>query len=169
MFEEPDLPAAVAARGYHTICVGGVGFFTGRGALGSILPGLFAEHHWSPALGVRNIGSPQAQMRCAATTLDTLDAGRRAFLLLNVSATHPPTHMYLPGQSRDSVLSQQAALAAVDTALPELLDALRRRGPSLLILTADHGTCFGDDGYTGHGLAHPAVWTVPYAELVLTP
>jgi hypothetical protein len=38
-----------------------------------------------------------------------------------------------------------------------------------LILTADHGTCFGDDGYTGHGLAHPAVWTVPYAELVLTP
>jgi|GEM_PF-4288067 hypothetical protein len=29
------------------------------------------------------------------------------------------------------------------------------------------GTAYGEDGYHGHRLAHPVVWTVPYAEVVL--
>lgn len=166
-FEEATLPAALAARGYHTVCVGGVGFFNGRSALGSALPSLFAEAHWSPASGVKNPDSADVQMRVAAEALRALPSEQRAFLLLNVAATHTPTHFYVPGARQDSPETQRAALRTVDAALPILLDTLRARGDTLLIICADHGTCYGEDGYHGHRLAHPLVWTVPYAELVL--
>ena len=41
------------------------------------------------------------------------------------------------------------------------------RAPVLAIVCSDHGTAYGEDGYRGHRLAHPVVWTVPYAEFVL--
>jgi hypothetical protein len=52
VFDAPDLPTALAAAGYHTVCLGGVGFFNRRSPLGSVLPGLFAEAHWEPGFGV---------------------------------------------------------------------------------------------------------------------
>ena len=45
--------------------------------------------------------------------------------------------------------------------------AALRRAPLLAIVCSDHGTLYGEDGYTGHRLAHPVVWEVPYAEFVL--
>ena len=42
-----------------------------------------------------------------------------------------------------------------------------KRGPWLVVICSDHGTAYGEDGYTGHRLAHPVVWDVPYAEFVL--
>ncbi len=166
-FDEATLPEALAARGYHTLCVGGVGFFSGRTALGAALPALFAERHWSPAMGVTGARSAEFQFRRVARSLEALGSDQRAFVFVNVSATHPPTVQYLPGETRESTRTQGAALRSVDAELPTLLDALRRRGPGLLVICADHGTCFGDDGYWGHRVAHPAVWTVPYAELLL--
>ncbi|MVN86333.1 sulfatase-like hydrolase/transferase [Deinococcus sp. HMF7620] len=164
-FEEATLPAALAARGYHTVCVAGVGFFNSRTALGGALPALFQEAHWSPASGVKNPDSAWVQIDLAAQRLAALPG--RVFLLLNMAATHTPTHFYLPGERRDSPATQRAALRSVDAALPPLLAALRARGDTLMIVCADHGTCFGEDGYHGHRLAHPLVWTVPYAEFVL--
>ncbi|AZI44555.1 metalloenzyme domain-containing protein (plasmid) [Deinococcus psychrotolerans] len=166
-FDEATLPAALSARGYRTLCVGGVGFFNGRSALGSVLPNLFDEAHWSPASGVKNPDSASVQMHKAAAALSAQPPERKVFLLLNVAATHTPTHFYLAGAKRDSPESQRAALRTVDAALPILLAALQARGDTLLIVCADHGTCFGDDGYWGHRLAHPKVWTVPYAETLL--
>ena len=33
-----------------------------------------------------------------------------------------------------------------------------------MIVCSDHGTLYGEDGFTGHRIGHPAVWTVPYAD-----
>src|SRR5207253_7794241 len=93
--------------------------------------------------------------------------GRRLFLFLNVSALHQPNCVYLPGATADSPATQAAALAYVDRQLPPLFDALRRRGPLFAVVCSDHGTAYGEDGYHGHRLAHPVVWTVPYAEFLL--
>ena len=41
------------------------------------------------------------------------------------------------------------------------------RRSALAIVCSDHGTAYGEDGYSGHRLAHPVVWTVPYAEFLL--
>jgi len=167
VFDTPDIVGGFAAAGYHTVCVGGVGFFNKLTPLGSVLPGLFAESHWSPELGVTDPRSTENQVRLAGEIIDRLPAMKRLFLFVNVSAIHPPNRCYLPGAAEDSLQSHAAALAYVDRALPTLFDRMRRRGPCLCILCSDHGTCYGDDGFHGHRLAHPAVWTVPYAEFVI--
>jgi arylsulfatase A-like enzyme len=75
--------------------------------------------------------------------------------------------MYIPGASADSLQTHAAALEYVDGQLPPLFAALQGRGPTLAILCSDHGTAYGEDGYSGHRIGHPTVWTVPYAEIVL--
>lgn len=167
VFDAPDIVRGLADRGYHTVCVGGVGFFNKQAPLGSVLPGLFAESHWGPELGVTDSRSTENQVALAESVLGRLPRGRRVFLFLNVSAVHQPNRFYLDGATRDTIESHAAALAYVDRQLPRLFAALRRRGPVFVIACSDHGTAYGEDGYEGHRLAHPVVWTVPYAEFVL--
>lgn len=167
VFDAPDIVSGFQSRGYHTICIGGVGFFNRQTPLGHVLPDLFAESVWSPELGVTDPRSTENQVHQAASILKRVEVGRRVFLFVNVSAIHQPNRCYLPGAVEDSRESQVAALAYVDRQLPALFNALQRRGPVLTILCSDHGTAYGEEGYTGHRLGHACVWTVPYAELVL--
>ncbi len=166
-FDAPDIVCGLAGRGYHTLCIGGVGFFNRRTPLGCVLPDLFAESHWDPSIGVTDPRSTEHQVALAVARLADLPAGQRVFLFLNVSALHQPNCHYVPGAVADSPTTQAAALAYVDRSLPPLFAALRRRAPLLAVLCSDHGTAYGEDGYHGHRLAHPVVWTVPYAEFVL--
>jgi hypothetical protein len=165
----PTVIEGYAAAGYHTICVGGTAFFNPGTPLGRALPALFAEAVWTPRMGVTRRDASRAQVAAAVERLGRLPAERRALLFLNASATHPPTAMYVEGATRDSVRTQAAALADLDRALPPLFDVLRARGGAVGVVCADHGTCFGEDGYVGHRVAHPAVWSVPYAEVELLP
>ncbi|MCP3161551.1 STM4013/SEN3800 family hydrolase [Myxococcus qinghaiensis] len=168
VLDAPDLVTGLAARGYHTVCIGGVGFFNKLNPLGSVLPGLFAESHWSPELGVREPRSTEHQVGLAVQRLGAVPREQRVFLFINVSALHQPNRHYLPGATEDSVASHAAALEYVDSQLPPLFAALRRRGPAFCIVCSDHGTAYGEDGYNGHRVGHPVVWTVPYAEFTLS-
>lgn len=167
VFDAPDIVSGFAAAEYHTVCVGGVGFFNKMTPLGRVLSGLFAESVWRPAFGVTDPDSTANQVRWAVGRLRELPLQRRVFLFLNVSAIHQPNRFYLPGATEDDSESHAAALESVDRQLPPLFEAMRRRGPSLCVVCSDHGTAYGEDGYTGHRLAHPVVWTVPYAEWVM--
>jgi hypothetical protein len=167
VFDAPDIVTGLAARGYHTVCIGGVGFFNKQTPLGSVLPGLFAESYWNPQLGVTDPCSTEHQVRLAVEILIGLPTSQRIFLFLNISAIHQPNRLYLPSAERDTLESHGAALAYVDSQLPPLFAALQRRGPTLAILCSDHGTAYGEEGYSGHRVGHPVVWTVPYAEFVL--
>jgi len=165
VFEAPDIVHGFASKGYRTICIGGVGFFNPESPLGRVLPGFFDEAHWRPDLGVTDPRSTEHQVRLACERLEAIR--QPVFLFLNVSALHQPNKHYLPGATEDSIESHAAALRYVDGQLPPLFDALAKRGAALAFLMSDHGTCYGDDGFTGHRLAHPAVWTVPYAQVLL--
>lgn len=169
VFDSPDIVTGFRRRGYHTICVGGVGFFNKLSPLGSVLPNLFDESHWAPELGVTDPRSTEHQVNLALRRVADQTPERRVFLFVNVSALHQPNRFYLPGATDDTLASHAAALEYVDAHLGRLFDGLRRRGPWLVILCSDHGTAYGEDGYTGHRLAHPVVWDVPYAEFVLEP
>lgn len=162
----------LAARGYHTLCVGGTGFFNLGSPLGRVLPAAFAEAHWHRALGVTDPRSFENQIAVVEDSLARVPPARRAFTFVNVSALHQPNHFYLPGGDppdipADTLASHAAALGYVDAHLPRLIRALRRGAPVLVILCSDHGTLYGEDGYTGHRVAHPVVTTVPYAEIVV--
>jgi hypothetical protein len=166
VFDAPDLVTGLAAAGYHTVCVGGVGFFNKLSPLGGVLPGLFAESHWSPALGVANPTSFEAQLSVVAS----LPGSGKRLLFVNVSALHQPNRFYLPGCGADSRDSHAAALEYVDRHLPRLFRLATAPGrPCFTIVCSDHGTAYGEDGHTGHRVAHEAVWTVPYAEFILHP
>jgi hypothetical protein len=167
VFDAPDIVTGLAERGYHTVCIGGVGFFNKQNPLGRVLPNLFAESHWNPQLGVTDPRSTENQARLAVEILGRLPKAKRVFLFVNISALHQPNCVFLPGAERDSVETQTAALAYVDRHLPAIFKAMRRRAPVLAIVCSDHGTAYGEDGYSGHRVSHPVIWTVPYAEFVL--
>jgi hypothetical protein len=162
-----DVIAGFRALGYRTFCVGGVGFFNKRNALGRVLPGYFEESVWDRSMSVTAPDSAAHQVRAALAWMSRLRDDERLLLFMNISATHPPHAHYLPGATADSPASQAAALAYVDGQLPPLLAELRRRGPCYGLLMADHGEAFGEDGRWGHRIAHPTVTTVPYAEGLL--
>lgn len=163
--DAPDIVAGLASKGYHTACIGGVGFFKKENALSEVLPGLFRESHWDESMGVTDPRSTEHQVERALEILRG-HPHQRVFLFLNLSALHQPNRFYLPGASEDSLESHAAALRYVDSCLPPLMDAFRARGRTLCLFLSDHGTAYGDDGYTGHRLAHECVWNVPYAEFV---
>lgn len=168
VFDAPDIVRGLAEAGYHTLCIGGVGFFNKQNRLGNVLPGMFDESHWRADLGVTDPDSTRNQVTLACERIAALPNSKRLFLFLNVSALHQPNRMYLTGAAQDSRATHAAALAYVDAQLPPLFAAMRRRAPVLCILCSDHGTAYGEDGYVGHRLAHPCVWEVPYAELFLS-
>ncbi|SEG15348.1 Sulfatase [Thermomonospora echinospora] len=168
VFDAADLPTGLARAGYHTVCVGGVGFFNKLTPLGSALPGLFAESHWEPEFGVTDPASLEHQIGRVAQIMARQPPGRRLFLFLNVSALHQPNWFHLDGATRehgDSRASHAAALEYVDRHIGRLLGLMRR--PCLVIICSDHGTAYGEDGHTGHRIGHEVVWTVPYGEFVL--
>jgi hypothetical protein len=167
VFDTPDIVTGLAFCGYHTICIGGVGFFNKLSPLGCVLPSLFHESHWLPSLGVTDPHSTENQVRLAMDRLHRLALSQRVFLFINIAALHQPNAMFLPGAERDSLASHAAALRYVDACLPQLFLAMQRRGSVLVILCSDHGTAYGEDGYSGHRIGHPVVWTVPYAEFIL--
>lgn len=167
VFDAPDIITGLASAGYHTACIGGVGFFNKQTSLGSVLPGLFAESHWSIELGVTSRDSTQHQVVLAEKIIQRLSPAQRLMLFVNVSAIHQPNCLYVPGATHDDPQTMKAALAYVDPWLGKLFAMMRRRAPLLGIICSDHGTAYGEDGFTGHRIAHPVVWNVPYAEFVL--
>jgi hypothetical protein len=166
VFEEGTLPQALSARNYRTICIGGTGFFNQRNELARVLPDLFAESHWNPDLGVTCRTSAENQVAQAIRSVDAA-GDQRVFLFINISAIHQPNWFYGAGQGPDSLLTHTAALVAVDRALSPLFQRLKQRASTFAILCSDHGTAYGEDGYSGHRLGHEVVWTVPYAEFML--
>jgi hypothetical protein len=167
VFDAPNIIAGLADRGYHTLCIGGVGFFNKQSPLGQVLPAMFAESHWNESLGVTDPHSTENQVAVAIQSLGRIPDNRQVFVFFNVSALHQPNCIFLPGAKEDSPTTQAAALAYVDCHLPKLISALSRRAPVLCIICSDHGTAYGEDGYHGHRLSHPTVWEVPYAEFLL--
>ncbi len=167
VFDAPDIFSGLSHADYHTLCVGGVGFFNLQNPLSKTLPSLFAERHWETSYGVTNPHSLEAQTQRCATSLASLPKDKLAFTFINVSAMHQPNCHYLPEAKQDTIESHRAALRYVDQQLPALIETLTARRDCFVIFTSDHGTRYGDGGYTGHRLAHEAVWTVPYAHALL--
>lgn len=164
-FEQASLPEALSARGYRTICIGGVSFFNKQTALGSVLPALFQESYWSAGMGVASRHSTEKQVALARDLLAQNSC--RTFLFINVAALHTPNRAYLPGCRADSLESHAAALRYVDQALAPLLDACAARAPTFAMVCSDHGSAYGEDGYRGHRVAHDSVWNVPYAHFFI--
>ena len=163
-FDAPNLVEGLRQVGYHTYCIGGVGFFNKQTPLSSVFPDMFDESYWEPKFGVTEKESTRYQFELAAEILEKQKD--KVFLFINVSALHQPNHFYLEGAVGDSIESHAAALEYIDAQLPILMTALAKRKSSFVICCGDHGTAYGEDGYNGHRLGHPTVWEVPYTDFL---
>jgi predicted AlkP superfamily pyrophosphatase or phosphodiesterase len=168
VFDAPDIITGFRNAGWRTICIGGVGFFNRQTPLSRVMPDLFQEAYWEARFGVTEPDSARHQFEFASELLRE-DSDQQVFVFINVSALHQPNYFYLNPEGPDTLESHAAALRYVDAQLPILLRGLeRQRRPAFCIVTSDHGTTYGENGWTGHRLAHPAVWTVPYGEAIVT-
>lgn len=167
VFDEPEWVSALHAQNYHSTCIGGVGFFNKQTALSRVFPELFDESHWSPEMSVTGPDSTALQFHLAREILWSRPETERNFLYLNLSAIHQPNCHYLDRET-DSLETHAAALRYVDSQIPHLVETLAKRG-TFLIICSDHGTLYGEEGFTGHRVGHNSVFTVPYAHLFIDP
>ncbi len=114
VFESADIVSGFESQGYHTICIGGVGFFNKQTPLGSVLPNLFRESHWSEEMGVTSPHSTRHQAELAQQILAEIPLSRRVFLFLNISALHQPNCIFTPHATRDTPATMAQALSYVD-------------------------------------------------------
>jgi hypothetical protein len=161
---EDNLVAGLRDIGYNTVCSGAVTWFKHP-----FWKSLFS--HFLYEVGLPN------QVKWVQTVLDE----RPTFMLLNIGETHEPysflnsSYEMPPGyqihklgygplsnaQFREMHDRQIAALEYIDSNLLRILSLFK--GRSLVIFTADHGECFGEDGFFGHGFYHSKVMEVPLA------
>lgn len=116
--------------------------------------------------------------------LDRIAPGRPFFGFINFGETHNPFHfmgkqdtcpvdvrarvMQWPPEERGEVgracaafEHQKRAAEFLDSRLPRLFSNLPEE--TIVVICGDHGECFGEDGYWGHGVNHPMVEEVPLA------
>lgn len=167
VFETADIVSGFAQQNYRTICIGGTGFFNKQTALGNVLPGLFTESYWQPEFGVTDKNSAYNQFAFAAQLLQQHNREQPFFLFINVSAIHQPNCFYIAGETTDSLRTHAAALEYVDSQLPVLLNALKTQHETYGIICSDHGTAYGENGFTGHRVGDASVWDVPFATFAI--
>jgi hypothetical protein len=153
--------------GYRTIGTGAVGWFDTTSLTGTLLTSHFQRFYYPG----RNHGA-ELQVPWLLKHLARC-RGKRVFAFMNVGETHvpyyyegapwtPDTNPCIPfAQTNDAEESrrrQTACLEYLDRALAPVLEAFDGAN---IIVCADHGDCWGEDGLWEHGIHHEKVFEVP--------
>jgi hypothetical protein len=163
----PNIVLGFARLGYITIGTAAVSWFDPQTETGQVLTGSF-EHFFYPG----NTYSLGKQLEWVMGCLETARE-RPIFLFLNAGETHVPYYFEgatwnpddnpcVPFQTVDRAadcrVRQTACLEYIDRTLADLLTMFF---PASIIVCADHGDCWGEDGIWEHGISHDMTLTVP--------
>ena len=156
-------------QGYYTIGSGAVDWFNTASDTGVVLAQPFEHFHFAG-----NTWSLGAQLDWIEEHLAYAPESQPRFVFLNVGETHVPywhegadwerwPSPCVPFGSEhcsavESAHRQRACLEWVDEQLEPLLE---RFAHGTVLVCADHGDCWGEDGLWEHGISHPATLTVP--------
>ena len=156
------------AAGYRTFGTGATGWFDPDTPTGRHLSAPFQSFLFDPGPG-----ACERQVTWVEAALG--DAGDTPVLAFaNLAETHVPywhqgaswsysDNPCIPFQtvdrSADCAMRQRLCLEHVDGKLQRLLD---RFSGATTFVCGDHGDAWGEDGVWEHGVAHPAVLTVPW-------
>ena len=156
-----------ARLGYAVIGTGAVGWFDTSTETGILLSSDFDDFFYAG-----NTHSIARQIQWLKERIARAD-GRPIFAFLNIGETHVPYYFdgapwsvddnpCVPFQkvdrSEECRERQRACCEFVDTRLGEILDGFR---DASILVCADHGDCWGEDGIWEHGVAHDKTLTVP--------
>lgn len=167
--EGANLIQGFRRQGYATIGSGAVDWFNPGSETGAVLAQPFEHFHFAG-----NTWNLNAQLAWIQARLAEVPDGQPRFVFLNVGETHVP--YWHEGASWDrwpspcvpfgdehssaaeSARRQSQCLEWVDRQLAPLLE---RFSDGTVLVCADHGDCWGEDGLWEHGISHPATLTVP--------
>ena len=165
--EGDDIVSGFRNRGHLTVGSGAMRWFDPETPVSRKLTAGFDRFTY-----VGPHGDLARQVRWATDQLAEAD-GREVFLFLNVGETHAPYHHAgAPWEATDNPcrpfqevdrsaecrVRQRACCEFADRHLAPLLAAFR---DSTILLCADHGDCWGEDGLWEHGVSHAMTLTVP--------
>lgn len=152
-------------RGYLTLGTGAVGWFNPDTATGRLLSADFDRFYFP--------GDTHSLRRQLHWLAGEWDPERPVFAFLNVGETHVPyfhegaswdrehnpcVPFATDNDAQECRKRQRACLEYVDAQLEPLLAAFRQAS---VVICADHGDCWGEDGLWEHGFHHPKVLEVP--------
>ena len=156
-------------QGYLTLGSGAVDWFNTASETGAVLAQPFEHFQFAG-----NTWSLQCQLAWLEQRLVAAPADQPRFVFLNVGETHVPYWHEGASWERwpspcvpfgdqncsavESARRQRACLEWVDRQLAPLLDRFR---DGTVLICADHGDCWGEDGLWEHGISHSATLTVP--------
>lgn len=153
-------------RDYRTIGTGATHWFDPATEIGQLLMADFHRFYYA-----ENVFSLHSQLRFLAAEIRVTK--EPIFAFLNVGETHVPYYFEgapwspddypcIPYQTEDRSeecrMRQTACLEFVDTEIAPLLQMFQH---ATILLCADHGDCWGEDGLWEHGVSHEATLTVP--------
>jgi hypothetical protein len=156
------------ALGYRAIGAGGVNWFNPATPTAQALVADFDDFYYA--------GRPfsvRRQVDFLSAKIREFGGRQPLFVFANIAETHIPYHHEgAPwsvnvnpckpfGDDNDAAecrRRQSATLEYVDGHLAPLIDAF---GAANIVLCADHGDAWGEDGLWGHGIYHPKVHEVP--------
>lgn len=157
-------------KGYLTIGTGAVNWFNPESETGRLLTEPFEEFWFSG-----NTWNLKGQLKWVMKRLLNKSDTKPVFLFLNIGETHVPywheeaTWPREPSPcipfggsqccAAESSKRQRACLEWVDSKIGELLSLF---STSTILICADHGDCWGEDGIWEHGVSHSSVLTVPF-------
>lgn len=155
--------------GYRTLGSGSVDWFDPSTETGSVLGRSFQSFYFSG-----NTWSLSDQLFWLNERISLTPTDQPLFVFLNVGETHVPYWHHDAGWSRlpspcrpfggsqcDRAESARRQLACLEWADSRLGPLLAQFLDATIVICADHGDCWGEDGLWEHGVSHSATLTVP--------
>ena len=153
--------------GYRTLGTGAVNWFNPERPTGRILSADFDSFAYSAGPTLK------AQIEWIDSKLAQVESGRPVFVFLNLAETHVPYfHSGAPwdpgynpatafGENNDATECRARQVACVEWCDQVLEPLLARFANESVIVCADHGDCWGEDGLWEHGVSHEKTLEVP--------
>lgn len=153
--------------GYRTIGSGAVNWFNPDKPTGRVLSQDFDAFGYSPGPHVNK------QIEWIEGMLAKVEPDAPPFVFLNVAETHVPYYHdgapwdrgYNPcvafGDDNDADEARRRQVACIEYCDTALVPLLERFADGTVIVCADHGDCWGEDGLWAHGVSHPKTLEVP--------
>lgn len=153
--------------GYITIGTGSVGWFDPNTETGHVL-GKDFQHFFYPG----NSYSIDKQLDWISSKIQEFDE-KPLFVFMNIGETHVPYYYkdapwdlnYNPcipfDTNNDAAVCKQRQTKCLEFVDKKLELLLEKFSNSSILICADHGDCWGEDGLWEHGIHHEKVLTVP--------
>ena len=162
-----NLLEGLRARGYQTIGAGAMNWFRQKSLISGfdkfLFTGTDADAQIDFLLNTININLPFfGFINFGETHAPYFFKGKPERCPEDVRARRmewPPKEQGPTGSQNIAFKCQKSAAEFLDTRIARLFKHLPNR--TIVILTSDHGDCFGENGYWGHGLNHPKILEVP--------